>query len=71
MYARFMAKVATYTELLKKLHGKDSKRPISQRKDESIRQISTDMIVFALDCIARSDDSSARSSDSNRPSGIA
>jgi hypothetical protein len=49
MYARFMAKVATYTELTKKLHGRDSKRPISQKMTRVIRQISTDMIVFALD----------------------
>ena len=30
-----MAKAATYTEFLKKLHGMDSKRPISQKKGES------------------------------------
>jgi hypothetical protein len=42
-----------------------------KEKTKVIRQISIDMIVFALDRITRSDDSSARSSDSNRPSGIA
>jgi hypothetical protein len=61
MYARFMAKVATYTELTKKLHGRDSKRPISRKMTKVIRQISTDVIVFALDRISRSDDSSAPS----------
>jgi hypothetical protein len=35
IYARFMAEAATYTELPKKLHGIDSKRPISREKDES------------------------------------
>jgi hypothetical protein len=61
MYARFMAEVATYTELPKKLHGRDSKRPISGKMTKVIRQISTDVIVFALDRISRSDDSSAPS----------
>ena len=53
-----MAEVATYTELPKKLHGGDSKRPISGKMTKVIRQISTDVIVFAFDRISRSDDSS-------------
>ena len=32
MYAGFMAKVATYTELLNKLHGRDRRRIISPKK---------------------------------------
>lgn len=31
--ARFMEKAATYTELPKKLHGTDRKRPISKEKE--------------------------------------
>jgi hypothetical protein len=59
MHARFMAKAATYTDFTNKLHDTDSKRPISQKNAKVIRQISTDMIVFALDRITPSDDSSA------------
>lgn len=45
IYARFMAEVATYTDLPKKLHGTDSRSLISQKKTEVIRQVSANMIV--------------------------